>query len=163
MISIIASFEDNRFIGLKNNMLWNLPVDLLWFKKNTINKPIIMGRITFESIGRALPQRTNIVVSSNPGTSKDVIWVKSLNEAIKLTISYNETMIIGGASIYEQMINYADLLYLTHVNVDIFGDKKFPYYNPYEWKPIFRNFHNIDKKNIYSCNFEILRRRFKLY
>ncbi|PPI87961.1 type 3 dihydrofolate reductase [Candidatus Pantoea edessiphila] len=159
MISIIASFENNHFIGLNNDMLWNLPIDLAWFKKNTINKPIIMGRLTFESIGRALPKRLNIVVSRNFIKYKNIICVKSLETAIEITDKYNEIMIIGGASIYEQTINYADLLYLTHVHTSINGDKKFPYYNPYDWKIIFNVFHDIDKENIYSCNFKILRRK----
>ncbi|MBK4775606.1 type 3 dihydrofolate reductase [Candidatus Pantoea edessiphila] len=161
MISIIASFENNHFIGLRNRMMWRLPEDLMWFKKNTINKPIIMGRMTFESIGRALPYRLNIVVSSNPVKSENITWARSLDEAVTISNTFSETMIIGGESIYKQMINDADLLYLTHVHVNIKGDKKFPYYNPHEWKLIFSRFHNFDKKNKYSCNFEILRRYYK--
>ncbi|PPI86586.1 type 3 dihydrofolate reductase [Candidatus Pantoea edessiphila] len=161
MISIIAAFEYNRFIGLKNNLMWRLPVDLSWFKKNTINKPVIMGRLTFESIGRALPKRLNIVVSKRYSKSKNVIWASSLDEAINIVNTSNEIMIIGGASIYEQTINYADALYLTHVNTTIDGDKKFPYYNPCDWNLIFNKFHDIDKENIYSCNFEILYRKSK--
>ncbi|MXP51131.1 type 3 dihydrofolate reductase [Pantoea sp. SoEX] len=157
-MSIIASFENNHFIGLKNSMMWKLPIDLSWFKKNTINKPVIMGRMTFESIGCALPKRLNIVVSSNPINSKHIKWAQSLDEAIEISSTFNEIMIIGGASIYEQMIHYADLLYLTHVNVSINGDKKFPYYNINEWELIFNKFHSVDQENIYSCNFQILRR-----
>ena len=82
MISLIAALAVDRVIGMENAMPWNLPADLAWFKRNTLNKPVIMGRHTWESIGRPLPGRKNIILSSQPGTDDRVTWVKSVDEAI---------------------------------------------------------------------------------
>ncbi|SUG94878.1 dihydrofolate reductase type I [Salmonella enterica subsp. enterica] len=82
MISLIAALAVDRVIGMENAMPWNLPADLAWFKRNTLNKPVVMGRHTWESIGRPLPGRKNIVISSQPGTDDRVQWVKSVDEAI---------------------------------------------------------------------------------
>ncbi|VDZ96019.1 dihydrofolate reductase type I [Salmonella enterica subsp. enterica] len=84
MISLIAALAVDRVIGMENAMPWNLPADLAWFKRNTLNKPVVMGRHTWESIGRPLPGRKNIVISSQPGTDDRVQWVKSVDEAIAL-------------------------------------------------------------------------------
>ncbi len=81
MISLIAALAVDRVIGMENAMPWNLPADLAWFKRNTLNKPVVMGRHTWESIGRPLPGRKNIVISSQPGTDDRVQWVKSVDEA----------------------------------------------------------------------------------
>ncbi|MBK4764754.1 MAG: type 3 dihydrofolate reductase [Pantoea sp. Brub] len=165
MISLIAALGINRCIGINNSIPWYLPADLAWFKKNTVNKIIIMGRITFESIGCVpLPKRLNIVISNNIFNysnifNNNIIWVKSLNEAIKLAnmLSNNkEIMIIGGASIYSQTLRHADRLYLTHIDCYIASDIKFPFYNFNKWKCIFKEYHNADNKNIYNYYFEIL-------
>ncbi len=87
MISLIAALAVDRVIGMENAMPWNLPADLAWFKRNTLNKPVIMGRHTWESIGRPLPGRKNIILSSQPGTDDRVTWVKSVDEAITLANS----------------------------------------------------------------------------
>jgi dihydrofolate reductase len=84
MISLIAALAVDRVIGMENAMPWNLPADLAWFKRNTLNKPVVMGRLTWESIGRPLPGRKNIVISSQPGTDDRVQWVKSVDEALRL-------------------------------------------------------------------------------
>ncbi|MBA2815794.1 type 3 dihydrofolate reductase [Candidatus Pantoea persica] len=159
MISLIAALAADRVIGMEGAMPWNLPADLAWFKRNTLNKPVIMGRLTFESIGRPLPGRLNIVVSRQPGTAEGVTWVSSLDEAIQAAGDVPEIMVIGGGRIYEQMLNRADRLYLTHIDAEVEGDIQFPDYEPDEWQSTFSEFHDVDEQNSHSYCFEILDRR----
>ncbi|WP_343554706.1 type 3 dihydrofolate reductase [Pantoea sp.] len=159
MISLIAALAADRIIGMENAMPWNLPADLAWFKRNTLNKPVIMGRLTFESIGRPLPGRLNIVVSSKPGNHEGVTWVTSLEEAIKAAGDVEEMMVIGGGRVYEQMLARADRLYLTHIDAEVEGDTQFPDYEPDEWQSTFSEFHDADEHNSHSYCFEILDRR----
>ena len=102
MISLIAALAVDRVIGMENAMPWNLPADLAWFKRNTLNKPVVMGRLTWESIGRPLPGRKNIVISSKPGSDDRVQWVSSVEEAIAACGDVEEIMVIGGGRVYEQ-------------------------------------------------------------
>ena len=118
-----------------------------------------MGRLTFESIGRPLPGRLNIVVSRQPGTAEGVTWVTSLDEAIKAAGDVPEIMVIGGGRIYEQMLKRADRLYLTHIDAEVEGDTQFPDYEPDEWQSTFSEFHDADEQNSHSYCFEILERR----
>ena len=159
MISLIAALAADRVIGMEGAMPWNLPADLAWFKRNTLNKPVIMGRLTFESIGRPLPGRLNIVVSRQPGAAEGVTWVTSLDEAIKAAGDVPEIMVIGGGRIYEQMLKRADRLYLTHIDAEVEGDTQFPDYEPDEWQSTFSEFHDADEQNSHSYYFEILDRR----
>ncbi len=160
MISLIAALAADRVIGMENAMPWDLPADLAWFKRNTLNKPVIMGRLTWESIGRPLPGRHNIVVSSQPGKNIDgVTWVTSLEEALAAAGEVEEIMVIGGGRIYEQMLDRADRIYLTHIDAEVEGDTHFPDYEPDEWQSVFSEFHDADEKNSHSYCFEILERR----
>ncbi|WHQ74963.1 type 3 dihydrofolate reductase [Pantoea sp. Lij88] len=159
MISLIAALAADRIIGMENAMPWDLPADLAWFKRNTLKKPVIMGRLTFESIGRPLPGRLNIVVSSKPGTAEGVTWVTSLDEAIQAAGDAEEIMVIGGGRVYEQMLKRADRLYLTHIDAEVEGDTQFPDYEPDEWQSTFSEFHDADEHNSHSYCFEILDRR----
>ncbi|NYS30513.1 MULTISPECIES: type 3 dihydrofolate reductase [unclassified Pantoea] len=159
MISLIAALATDRIIGMENAMPWDLPADLAWFKRNTLKKPVIMGRLTFESIGRPLPGRLNIVVSSKPGTTDGVTWVTSLDEAIQAAGDAEEIMVIGGGRVYEQMLKRADRLYLTHIDAEVEGDTQFPDYEPDEWQSTFSEFHDADEQNSHSYCFEILDRR----
>ena len=159
MISLIAALATDRIIGMENAMPWDLPADLAWFKRNTLKKPVIMGRLTFESIGRPLPGRLNIVVSSKPGTTDGVTWVTSLDEAIQAASDAEEIMVIGGGRVYEQMLKRADRLYLTHIDAEVEGDTQFPDYEPDEWQSTFSEFHDADEQNSHSYCFEILDRR----
>ena len=159
MISLIAALAADRIIGMENAMPWDLPADLAWFKRNTLKKPVIMGRLTFESIGRPLPGRLNIVVSSKPGTTEGVTWVTSLDEAIQAAGDAEEIMVIGGGRVYEQMLKRADRLYLTHIDAEVEGDTQFPDYEPDEWQSTFSEFHDADEQNSHSYCFEILDRR----
>ncbi|XKM13584.1 type 3 dihydrofolate reductase [Orbaceae bacterium ac157xtp] len=161
MLSIIAAMANNQVIGLGNKMPWHLPADLAWFKKNTLNKPVIMGRKTFESIGRVLPNRHNIIISRTPQKSDDpqVSWVSSLHEALDLTKNELEVFIIGGGNIYQQALPLADRLYLTHIDATFKGDTFFPAYKSDRWESIFSESFKADDKNPYPYRFEILARK----
>ena len=137
MISLIAALAVDRVIGMENAMPWNLPADLAWFKRNTLNKPVIMGRNTWESIGRPLPGRKNIILSSQPGTDDRVTWVKSVDEAIAACGDVPEIMVIGGGRVYEQFLPKAQKLYLTHIDAEVEGDTHFPDYEPDDWESVF--------------------------
>ncbi|MEM6160335.1 type 3 dihydrofolate reductase [Erwinia sp. P6884] len=160
MISLIAALAADRVIGMDNAMPWDLPADLAWFKRNTLKKPVIMGRRTWEAIGRPLPGRQNIVVSRQSGTSVEgVTWVSSLDAALAAAGDAEEIMIIGGGHIYEQMLPRADRLYLTHIDAEVEGDTHFPDYEPDQWQSVFSEFHDADEKNSHSYCFELLERR----
>ncbi|MEH2921736.1 type 3 dihydrofolate reductase [Samsonia erythrinae] len=159
VISLIAALAVERVIGMENAMPWHLPADLAWFKRNTLNKPIIMGRNTFRSIGQPLPGRLNIVVSKHPGSDERVTWVSSLEAALAVAGDVEEVMVIGGGSIYQQMLPLAHRLYLTHIDAEVEGDTHFPDYEPDEWQSVFSEFHDADERNSHSYCFEILERR----
>jgi len=159
MISLIAALAVDRVIGMENAMPWNIQADLAWFKRNTLNKPVIMGRLTWESIGRPLPDRKNIVISSKPGEDSRVEWVSSVEAAIAACGDAEEIMVIGGGSIYEQLLPLAQRLYLTHVDAEVEGDTHFPDYTPDEWQSTFSEFHDADDSNSHGYCFEVLERR----
>lgn len=127
---MIAAMANNRVIGLDNKMPWHLPADLQHFKKVTTGKPVIMGRKTFESIGRPLPGRRNIIITRNSEyTAQGIETVTTPEAALKLVCDVEEVMIIGGGNIYEQFLPKADRLYLTFIDLDVNGDTQFPDYN----------------------------------
>lgn len=159
MISLIAALAADRVIGMDNAMPWHLPADLAWFKRQTLNKPVIMGRRTWESIGRPLPGRLNIVISSQAAEAEGATWVSSIDEALKAAGEVEEVMVIGGGRIYEQLLPRADRLYLTHIDAEVVGDTTFPDFEPEDWHSSFSEFHDADDKNTHSYCFEILERR----
>lgn len=161
MISLIVAMAAERVIGNDNAMPWHLPADLAWFKQHTINKPVIMGRKTFQSIGRALPQRTNIVVSSQPFSRQipDVHWVSDPQQALSVAGDAAEIMVIGGGNIYQQMLPLASRLYLTHIDTEIDGDTQFPEFDSAKWITVFSQFREKDPHNAHNVFFEILERR----
>lgn len=139
-VSIIAAVAANGVIGDRNGIPWRLPSDFAHFKRMTLGKPLIMGRHTFESIGRPLPGRTNIVVSRQQGYQPHgVIVISSLEAALEHAQSIakadraNEVMVGGGAQIYEQALGLADRLYITHVGLNPPGDAYFPRVTQEEW------------------------------
>lgn len=168
ILSIIVAMAQNRVIGLNGQMPWHLPADLAWFKKNTVGKPVIMGRKTFESIGRPLPNRHNIVISRTITNQTTVMnektittWVQSIDEAINLAKNQavDEAFIIGGGNIYQQALSLVDQLYLTHIDATLSGDTCFPDYHPDEWRKTYQEDHKADDKNPYDYQFEILKRK----
>lgn len=129
IVSIIVAMGHNRVIGLNNQLPWLLPEDLKFFKATTMGKPIIMGRKTFESIGRALPGRTNIVITRNKKWKQDgVKVVHTMEKALKIAAKgkTEEIMVIGGAQIYAEALDHAQRLYITEVDIDVEGDAFFP-------------------------------------
>ncbi|WP_155591027.1 dihydrofolate reductase [Lysinibacillus cavernae] len=129
MISLIVAHDDNYVIGYDNGMPWHLPGDLKYFKNNTMGKPMIMGRKTFESIGRPLPGRRNIVITRDENYHAEGIEVvTSLEKALALAGDVPEIMIIGGEQIFRLVMEIADLLYITKINHAFQGDTYFPNY-----------------------------------
>lgn len=133
-ISLVAAMAANRVIGKEGQMPWHLPSELKYFKEITMGKPIVMGRRTFESIGRPLPGRHNIVISRNaPELPADVTVVSSLKDALEAAGDVDEVMVIGGGEIYRQFLPVATRLYLTEIDLEVEGDTWFPDYEPDKW------------------------------
>ena len=161
---------ENRVIGINNKLPWHLPADLAWFKQNTLNKPIVMGRKTWESLPfRPLPGRVNIIVSRNedyrPLNTKnkiveEALVVDSVNSAIKKAESENlsELVFIGGAMLYEQVLKKVDTLYLTLVKEDFDGDAWFPEIDFTQWQESFHQDNEPDEKNPHHYSFKIYQR-----
>lgn len=136
MISLIVAHDKNRVIGYEKKMPWHLPGELKYFKEQTMGKPMIMGRKTFESIGRPLPGRRNIVITRNENYNAEGIEVvSSLEEALKLVSKEQEIMIIGGEQIFKLALPIADRLYITKIDYEFQGDTFFPQYGD-EWTMI---------------------------
>lgn len=134
-IAMIAAMANNRVIGKDNKMPWHLPEDLRHFKAMTLSKPVIMGRKTYESIGRPLPGRHNIVISRNSQLTIDgVTCVTDFDAALKAAGDCAEVVVIGGGQLYEQLLPQADVLYLTMIDLDVDGDTVFPAWDDGSWK-----------------------------
>jgi dihydrofolate reductase len=135
IISLIAAMSTHHVIGINNTLPWHLPADLQHFKQLTLGHPIIMGRKTFESIGRALPGRTNIIISRNGfDAPPNCTVVDSIEAAIEFCVNEPELFIIGGAQIYQQAITLANRLYLTEIETNIKGDAHFPEFSEKDWR-----------------------------
>jgi len=159
-ISIIAAMTHNRVIGKGDTMPWHLPAELRHFKQTTMGKPIIMGRKTFDSIGRALPGRRNIILTHDPKFESDgTVIVHSIEEALTAAGRADEVMIIGGGHLYRQMINRADRLYLTMIDVILEGDTFFPDIAGQEWRKLEEVCRVADDENRYAMRFLVLDRR----
>jgi dihydrofolate reductase len=153
-LCLVSAMDKNRLIGKDNALPWHLPADLAFFKLSTMGKPIIMGRKTFNSIGKALPGRQNIVVTNNPdfsATGCDI--ASSIEAALELSTPAEEVMLIGGASLYRQTIDYADVIYLTLIDHAFSGDTWFPEINLDQWEMEIRQNFEADKTNIYPYSF----------
>lgn len=160
IISIIAAMSENRVIGHHNKLPWHLPADLKHFKRLTMGKHIVMGRKTFESIGKPLPGRTNIIITRNPRFQPDnCIVVHSIQESFDEAKTANELMVIGGASFYQQALPLADRMYLTLLHHSFQGDAFFPRYDENEWLEIERSDHGADDINPYPYSFIVMERR----
>lgn len=156
IISMIAAMAQDRIIGKDNQMPWHLPADFAWFKRCTMGKPVVMGRKTYESIGRPLPGRQNIVISRDANLVIDgVTTVTSIDEAIKTAKDAEEIMIIGGGTIYAACLDKADKLYITHIEANIEGDTQFPVWSS-EFKETYSENYQADEKNVYGMRFVVL-------
>ncbi len=164
-LAMIAAQSLNRVIGINNKLPWYLPGDLKYFKQVTLGKPIVMGRKTFESIGKPLPGRTNIVIT------RDAAWdhpgvrvVHGLDEGLELAESLalidgvDEAVVIGGAEIYALCLPRADRLYLTQVHAEVNGDAFFPALTASDWKEVGREDFEADGPNPYDYSFIVMDR-----
>ncbi|RUO45299.1 type 3 dihydrofolate reductase [Idiomarina aquatica] len=144
-ISLVAAMANNRVIGKDNTMPWHIPSELKYFKKITLGKPIVMGRRTFESLGRPLPGRKNIVLSTQAkppeSQAEQVVWVSGVKQAIAAAGAVDELMVIGGGKIYNAFLPYADRLYVTEIELNVAGDTYFPDYQQVgEWQEVERQY-----------------------
>jgi dihydrofolate reductase len=160
-ITIIVAKAENNIIGNENQLIWHLPNDLKRFKALTTGHPILMGRKTFESIGRPLPNRTNIVITRNSDWSQEGIQTaSSLEKAIEIASKIDpKIFVIGGGNIYQQSLELADILEVTEVHQDFEGDTKFPEIDENTWKETFREKHPIDEKHSIEYSFVTYERK----
>jgi len=155
-ISIVAAVANNHVIGADNKLLWHLPADLMYFKNLTMGHTMIMGRKTFESIGKPLPGRRTIVVSRKPDFDAQGCEVAhSIKGALKLAKKDKEIFVVGGAEIYQQTINLPQThkLYITRVFAQFEGDAFFPDVDPQQWRLAERGDHKADEKNPYNYTY----------
>lgn len=176
-LSIIVAMDDNQLIGKNNALPWHLPADLAYFKKTTIGKTVLMGRKTYDSIGRPLPNRRNVILSRTSNSSKNRETFSSIRAALDACKFEQEIMVIGGVSIYNQFINakiddtptldmfatesipIIDKLYITEVKGKFEGDAHFPEFDRTQFSEISCESHQPDKSNPHAYNFIILDRK----
>ena len=161
-ISAIVAIAKNNVIGKDNGIPWYLPADLKYFKRTTLDHHIIMGRNCYESIGKPLPKRTNVVLTRNPFFIVSNCYVThSIEEALELAKDNgeDEAFIIGGAQIYGQSMDLWDKLYLTEVDLEVEGDVILPEINFDEWDLISEEAHQADDKNEYDYTFKVFQRK----
>jgi dihydrofolate reductase len=158
-LSLIVAMAANHVIGHDNRLPWHLPADLKHFRATTLGKPVLMGRRTWESIGRPLPGRTNIVITRNADyAAAGCVVVHSLDEALSAAGDAGEVMVIGGAELYRQALPQADTIYLTLVHGRFEGQTRFPDWQPDDWREIERIDHEPDDKNPHAYSFITLER-----
>ncbi len=161
MVTIVVAMGKNREIGKENQLLWHLPKDLKHFKDITSGHPVIMGRKTYESIGKPLPNRTNIVISrKNDWFEEGVLIVGSIKEALKFAQKIDENVfIIGGGNIYEQTMDFTNRIEVTLVDAELDADTYFPEIDPRIWQKIEEDCHPKDEKNQYDFCFQTFERK----
>ena len=146
--------DANGVIGRDNELPWHLPADLQHFKKTTMGKPILMGRKTYESIGRPLPGRTNIVITRDSRyQAAGCVVVNSIDAAMDAAGEQDEIMVIGGAEFYRQVLPYTDTIYLTRIHETFTGDTFFPELNDADWREVERSDQAADAKNPHDYSF----------
>jgi len=152
-IILIAAFTDNRVLGKDNQLIWHLPEDLKNFKRLTSGHPIIMGRKTYESLGKPLPNRTNIIITRNTDyQAAGCVVTTSLSEALEKAAQTgtDKAFVIGGGEIYTQALPLANLMYLTHVHTTLEGDTFFPEFSASEWECAESQHFERDEKHAYA-------------
>lgn len=159
-ISLIAAVDKNGGIGIDNKMPWHIPADLKYFKQVTTDKVVVMGRKTFESIGsEPLPNRFNIILSQTMEPGFNYITMDSVDKIVNNNfINFVEVMVIGGASVYAQLLPYADTLYLTEIDAEFHCDKVFPKWNRDDFDLI-HNQPTLDSKQPFSYAFKVYQRK----
>lgn len=157
--SLIVARAANGIIGRDNGMPWHLPADLAHFKRTTLGRPVIMGRRTWESIGRPLPGRRNIVVTRNaafPAPGAEIVG--SLEAAWRAVDGSDEVFVIGGGQLYAEALPGADRIYVTEIGETIEGDTRFPDLDPGDWTETLLGEHAPDERNAYRLRFRLLER-----
>ncbi len=164
-LALIVAVAQNRVIGRDNKLPWYLPNDLKYFKQTTLGKPVIMGRKTYESIGKPLPGRTNIVITRQTDYQPEgVKVVSSVEDAIKVAESVclidgqEEAMVMGGAEIYGLTLPHCERLYLTEVHAEVEGDAWFPEYDKSEWAEVTREDFKAEGPNPFDYSFVVYER-----
>ena len=158
-LSLVVAMARNGVIGRDGGLPWHLPADLKLFRAITLGKPIVMGRRTHESIGRALPGRRNIVLSRAPGyQATDCEVFESLDAALVALADTTEVMIVGGAALYAQALPHAECIYVTDVDAELDGDVHFPAFDSDAWRELEREAHAPDASHAYSYCFRVLER-----
>ena len=164
-IALICAMARNRVIGRGNALPWRLPVDMKHFRALTTGHVLLMGRKTFESLGRPLPNRTNIVITGQRDyAAEGALVAHSLDDALALATKHvssdsPEIFVIGGENLYAQMLPRADRLYITLVETEAEGDAWFPHFDHDQWQECERRVHPADDKNPYACVFSVLERK----
>jgi dihydrofolate reductase len=160
-ISLVVAAATNNAIGKEGQMPWHLPNDMKHFKNVTWGMPVVMGRKTFESLGKVLPGRKNIVISRQPGwNAEGTVVVQKIEDALFVAKNTDakEVMIIGGGEIYKALFDKASRIYLTRVEADPEADTFFPSLHPKEWYLVSQQIHEADAKNAYNYSFQIWER-----
>ena len=151
MLALIAAVAENGVIGAKGGLPWRLPDELAHFKRTTLGKPVLMGRRTFASLGRALPGRTNVVLSRDLGfAAPDALVARDLDAALALVRGAPEVMVIGGAALYAEALPRADRIYLTRVRARPEGDVWFPKLEPADWRETPLSEHPADARHAHA-------------
>jgi dihydrofolate reductase len=159
LISFVVAMTPDYVIGRDNRLPWRIPADLAHFKRLTIGKPIVMGRRTFDSIGRALPQRHNIVVTRDRSyVAEGCTIAHSIDDALSAAGDVPEIAVIGGAQIFEELLPRADILHVTFVHAAIGGDTFFPVLSPHDWVERDRKELGAGPANAYPLSFVTFRR-----
>lgn len=159
-ITLIVAASDNNAIGINNQMPWHLPNDFKYFKRNTMEHSVLMGRKTFDAIGKPLPDRRNIIITRNADfQGEDIDVANSIHEALLYCRDEREVFIIGGANIYQQALPLANKVLLTRVHTTIQGDAFFPELASEEWQLISADPHQADDKHAFDYTFEVYSRK----
>lgn len=159
-IALVVAIAENEVIGRGGALPWHLPDDLKFFRSVTLGKPVLMGRRTLESIGRALPGRRNLVLTRGTMQAPEgVEIVRSIEAALQLVGDAPELCVIGGAAVYAETLPRAERLYLTRVHARVEGDTHFPDWSPGDWREIARTEHPADARHAYAMSFLTLERR----
>lgn len=160
ILSMIVAASENNAIGHNNELLWHLPKDLKYFKDVTSGHCIIMGRRTFESIGKPLPNRRNIVITRREDLEIDGVEIANdIEAAIDMVGEDQEPFVVGGGQVYEQAMDYVDRVYMTRVHAHVNGDTHFPELDPNEWQRVLHESHKKDAKHAYDFSFEVWERK----
>jgi dihydrofolate reductase len=157
-VTIVVAIAENYAIGKHNQLLWHMPADLKHFKQITSGHTVIMGRKTYDSVGKPLPNRRNIIITRQDITIPGCEVVKSVDEALALSVNEKEVFIVGGAEIYKLAMDKTDRVYLTIIHHLFDADSFFPEIDYMEWKEVSREDHPADEKHKYAYSFITLER-----